>query len=146
MTTDAWTPLVGSDEGHADLSFSPDGRFVLYDVFQGGIYVQPFPGPGRRQLIDQGGIDPVWRGDGKEITFVGDNAVWSVAVNVSNGTSTFGPPQRLFEGVRRAPGAVAQSQGLAVSRDGSRFFIVQGVEQPETNVIHVMMPPATRSR
>lgn len=48
----------------------------------------------------------------------------------------------MFEGLRRAPAAVAQSQGLAVPRDGSRVFIVQSVEQPGTNVIHVMMPPA----
>ena len=142
-----WTPLVGSDEGQADLSFSPDGRFVLYTAFASqGIFVQPFPGPGRRQLIDQDGIDPVWRGDGKEIAFVKDNAVWIVAVNMSGDTPAFGPPQRLFEGVRRAPASVAQSQGLAVSRDGSRFFIVQGVDQPDTNMIHVKMPSATSSR
>ncbi|HEY6121859.1 MAG TPA: hypothetical protein VIV66_18015 [Pyrinomonadaceae bacterium] len=48
--------------------------------------------------------------------------------------------------MRPAPAAVYQSQGLAVSRDGSRFFIAQGVEQPDTNVIHVMMPPALRSQ
>ena len=138
----AWTPLVASDELHADLSFSPDGRFVLYDVFRGdGVYVQPFPGPGRRQLVDQKGIDAVWRGDGKEIVFTRDNAVWSVAVTTSGGSLVLGSPQRLFEGVRRAPGAVAQSQGLAVSRDGSRFFLVQGVEQPEADVIHVMTAP-----
>lgn len=140
--TGAWTPLVASDEQHADLSFSPDGRFVLYDVFPGpGIYVQPFPGPGRRQIIDEKGRDPVWRGDGKEIVFVRDNAVWSVAVTGSAGASTFGAPQRLFEGVRRAPGSVFQSQGLAVSHDGSRFFLVQGVEQPDADVIHVMTAP-----
>jgi len=97
-------------------------------------------------LSDERGIDPVWRGDGKEIAFVRDNAVWSVAVTGSAGAPTFGSPERLFEGVRRAPSAVGQSQGLAVSRDGSRFFLVQGVEQPDTNVIHVMTPPVQRPR
>ena len=42
-------------------------------------------------------------------------------------------------------GVGGMGEGLAVSRDSSRSFIVQGVEQPETNVIHVMIP-ATRSR
>jgi serine/threonine protein kinase/WD40 repeat protein len=144
LAAGVWTPLVGSDELLNDLSFSPDGRFVFYSG--PGIYVQPFPGPGRRQLIDERGIDPVWRGDGKEIVFVRDNAVWSVAVTGSAGTPTFGAPERLFEGVRRAPSAVGQSQGLAVSRDGSRFFLVQGLEQPDTNVIHVMTPTTQRPR
>jgi hypothetical protein len=31
----------------------------------------------------------------------------------------------MFDDVRPAPAAVYQSQGLAVSRDGSRFFIAQ---------------------
>ena len=146
-TPSSWTPLLGSDEQHADLSFSPDGHFILYDAFPAnGVYVQPFPGPGRRQLIGERGIDPVWRGDGKEIVFVRDNAVWSVKVTGSADSPAFGAPEKLFEGARRAPTAVGQSQGLAVSRDGSRFFIVQGVEQADTNVIHIMTPPASRSR
>lgn len=143
----AWTPLVGSDEQHPDLAFSPDGRFVIYDTFPSSvIYVQPFPGPGRRQLIDQSGIDPVWRGDGKEIVFIRDNAIWSVAVNVADGNPTFASPAKLFDGVRRAPGAIAQSQSLAISRDGSRIFIVQGVEQPDTNVVNIMTSLAPRVR
>ncbi len=83
--------------------------------------------------------DPVWRGDGKEIFFVRDEAVWSVKVTGSADSPAFSAPEKLFAGVRRAPTAVFQSQGLSVSRDGSRFFIVQGVEQPDTNVIHIMM-------
>jgi hypothetical protein len=140
----AWTPLADTDESQVDASFSPDGRFVLY-VSGRSIYVQPFPGPGRRQLIAQNGVDPVWRGDGKEIVFVEGGAVWSVAVS-SSGAPTMGIPQRLFGGVRPAPSTVAQSQSLAVSRDGSRFFLVQGVEQPEAHVIHVMTMGPQRRR
>jgi eukaryotic-like serine/threonine-protein kinase len=137
----SWTPLVGGDESDADLGFSPDGLFILYDTFpSSGIYVQPFPGPGKRQLISERGGDPVWRGDGKEIFFVRDEAVWSVKVTGAADSPAFSAPEKLFAGVRRAPTAVFQSQGLSVSHDGSRFFIVQGVEQPDTNVIHVMTP------
>jgi len=36
-----------------------------------------------------------------------------------------------------APASVAQSQSLAVSRDGSRFDVVQAVKQPVGDVIHL---------
>jgi len=141
----AWTAIADTDEGQVDASFSPDGRFVLY-VSDRSIYVQPFPGPGRRQLVAQAGIDPVWRGDGKEILFIQDAGVWSVAVSKGGDALTLGAPQRLFGGVRPAQSAVAQSQSLAVTHDGSRFFLVQGVEQPESNLIHVMTAPPWRER
>lgn len=126
----AWTPMADTDESQVDASFSSDVHFVL-SVSGTGIYAQPFPGPGRRQLIAEDGVDPVWRGDGKEIVFVRSGAVWSVAVSTSGGALMPGAPQRLLGGVQPAPSAVAQSQSLAVSRDGSRFFLVQGVQQPE---------------
>jgi hypothetical protein len=133
----AWTPLTDMEEQQVDVSFSPDGRFVLYQS-ENDVYVQPVATPGRRQLIAKDGRDPVWRGDGKEIAFIRlDDGVWSVAVSSSGGTPTFGVPTRLFGGIRRAANNVALSQSLAVSRDGSRFFVVQGVAQPEAGVIHV---------
>lgn len=123
-----------------DASFSPDGRYVLWDS-RTGVYVQPFPGPGRRERVAPNGVDPVWRGDGREIAFIHDGAVWSIAVLSSGGSATFGAPRKLFEGMRRAPAAVAQSQSLAISRDGTRFFLVQGVKQPGRSLIHVMTAP-----
>jgi hypothetical protein len=48
--------------------------------------------------------------------------------------------------VRRSKGgkkSSVSSQGLAVSRDGRRFFIIHVIDQSETNVIHVMMRPGT---
>ena len=136
-TPGAWTPLVEMEEQQVDASFSPDGRFVLY---QSGddVYVQPVSGPGRRQLIAKDGRDPVWRGDGKEIVFIRPNdGAYSVAVASTDGSPTFGTPTKLFGGIRRAANNVAMSQSLAVSRDGSRFFVVQGVEQPDAGVIHI---------
>jgi hypothetical protein len=134
----AWTAMSDTDENQGDASFSPDGRFVVYDA-GGRIYAQPFPSPSRRQLIAEGGRDPVWRRDGREILFATDDSVWSVAVGSGPGETTFAKPVRLFGGVRRAPTAVFLSRGLAVSRDGSQIFVAQGVEQPESQVIHVLI-------
>jgi hypothetical protein len=135
----AWTPLNENDQGSLDGSFSPDGRYTLY---QSGpaVYAQPFPGPGRPTRLTARGSDPVWRGDGREILFEAEHAIWSVAVSWSRGVPAFGEPQKMFEGLRWAPAAVAQSRGLGVSRDGSRIFVMRGVAQPAGDVIHVMTP------
>jgi hypothetical protein len=138
----AWTPLAQTDTVQADVSFSPDGRWILYDE-DTGVYVQPFPGPGTRRLVAPRGIDPVWRRDGREIVFVDGDAVFSVPVAGRGPAATFGAPVRLFGGVRRAYGAVQQSSGLAISGDGSKLFIAEGLEQPDANVIHVMISALT---
>ena len=38
--------------------FSPDGRWIVYNVVP-GIFVQPFPGPGLRRQLSSGGEYPV---------------------------------------------------------------------------------------
>jgi hypothetical protein len=59
----------------------------------------------------------------------------SIAVDGS-GTLSFGAPRKLFSGLRTGVSSTVTMQ-LAVSRDGSRIFYLQAVEQPESNVIHV---------
>ena len=134
-----WKTLTDTDDNQVDASLSPDGRYVLYDS-DTGVYVQPLSADGRRERIAAQGVDAVWRADGKEIAFVSGDALWTVSVTEARGTSTgltFGEPMKLFGGLRRAPASVAQSQSLAVSRDGSRFYVVQAVKQPAGDVIHL---------
>jgi hypothetical protein len=85
-----------------------------------------------------GGRDPVWRGDAREIVFERDGIVWSVSLTRSGTGVTPNEPRRLFGGLPIPPGTVAQNQRLAISRDGSRIHAVKGVEQPAHNVIHVL--------
>jgi hypothetical protein len=120
-------------------SFSPDGRWVMYRTGSndaGGLYVQPFPGPGSRRQIVPKSVRAVWRGDGKEILYVDGDSLMSVAVEGS-GDLTFRTPRKLFSGLRLPAGSVSNSVPLAVSSDGSRIFWLQALEQPESNVIHV---------
>lgn len=131
--------ITASNDSHMDASFSPDGRSIVYSITGSGIYVQPYPGPGRRIEIAANGEDPVWRGDGKEILYaVGLSAVMSVTVSGSSGSLSFGTPQKLFEGLRRPLSSVTGSRSLGVSNDGSRIFWAQGVEQPGEGMINVM--------
>ncbi|MGO9262569.1 MAG: hypothetical protein ACLQU1_40755 [Bryobacteraceae bacterium] len=123
--------------------FSPDGRWIVYSADSGsspdqGIYVQPYPGPGlRKQIASESGF-PVWRKDGKEIVIADNRGVWSVRVEAVGGGLHFSAPELLFSGLRSPVGYDASARPLAVSRDGSRIYFVQAVEQPDSNVINIL--------
>ena len=103
-----------------------------------GIYVQPFPGPGLRKQIATNGRYPIWRGDGKEIVYYDQDHIWSVRVESSGAELRAAAPDALFP-VSTPPGLQAGRKPLAVSRDGSRIFFPQPVEQPaDSQFIHVM--------
>jgi hypothetical protein len=78
----------------------------------------------------------VWRKDGKEILYGKGDDLMSIGVQW-NGTPSFSVPRKLFSGLRPPGAAHASSVSLAVSSDGSRIFWLQGIEQPDSNVIHV---------
>ena len=97
--------------------------------------MQQFPGPGLRKQLTSTGEYPTWRKDGKEIVYLDANRIWSLPVDTSSGEVRAGAPAPLF-----SVGPVSRVMDvspLAVSRDGSRFYFPQAVEQPDSDVIHV---------
>jgi serine/threonine-protein kinase len=54
--------------------FSPDGRWIAYASNESGrneVYVRPFPGPGgRRQVSNGGGFQPKWSRQRRELLYV----------------------------------------------------------------------------
>jgi len=137
-------PIVNTGVGAHGPGFSPDGRWIVYAVVGGaknvpGIYVQPFPGPGLPTQIAEVDGFPIWRRDGKEIVIADPQRVWSVRVEAAAAGLRFGVPELLFSGLRSPPGRNASERPLAVSRDGSRFYFPQAVQQPDSNIIHITM-------
>jgi len=76
-------PLRGFGEG-GPLTVSPDGRWIAYESAETGqleVYVQPYPGPGGKwQVSNGGGYRPRWSPDGKEIFFRSGDAMMASAV------------------------------------------------------------------
>ena len=111
-----------------DARFSPDGRWLAYDSEESGrneIYVAAFPGPGARwQISTDGGFQPRWRRDGKELFYLSsDLKVMSVEMESSGGALEPGIPKVLFE-----PHPLPTRFDAAP--DGQRFLMVSsGVEQ-----------------
>jgi Tol biopolymer transport system component len=112
--------------------FSPDGRWMAYISDESGryeIYVQPYPGPGGKwQISTEGGTEPAWNPNGRELFYRSGNKVMAVDIATQPGFVA-GTPRMLFEGrYRSAPFPIANYD---VSPDGQRFLMVKPSEQEQ---------------
>jgi len=122
-----------------DARISPDARWIAYTSDEGGrdeVFVQPFPsGGGKRQISTNGGSQPVWRSDGRELFYLGeDEAMMSVPINAASAFEA-GIPQMLFPA---RIGGLLGARHYTVSPDGQRFLVVTQLQQqavPPINVI-----------
>jgi Tol biopolymer transport system component len=98
-------PVVDLKFNSITARFSPDGRWIAYTSNESGkneVSVRPFdPGtrtPGQPMVLtSDGGRTPLWRGDGKEIFYIDQDAmVTAMEVNTSTGFKA-GTPKRLFK-------------------------------------------------
>jgi Tol biopolymer transport system component len=110
--------------------FSPDGRWLSYISGESGrfeIYVQPYPGPGGKwQISTEGGTEPVWNPNGRELFYRSGDKMMAVDVATKPSFSA-GKPRMLFQG-QYAP-TVGTAPNYDVSSDGQRFLMVQSSEQ-----------------
>jgi Tol biopolymer transport system component len=112
--------------------FSPDGRWLAYISDESGryeIYVQPYPGPGgKRQISAEGGTEPVWNPNGRELFYRSGEKMMSVEVTTQPSFAA-GKPRMLFEG--RYEPAPLTNPNYAVSPDGQRFLMLKPAEHAE---------------
>ena len=114
---------VSSSNGRARHGrFSPDSNYIAYTSDESGrpeVYVRATP-PGRQRekLSIDGGTNPTWRADGKEIYFV-SAAGMMMAVDVgTTGRFTAGVPRPLFRTAGRN-----MLPGYAPRADGQQFLV-----------------------
>jgi Tol biopolymer transport system component len=114
--------------------FSPDGRWVAYTSDETGrneVYVRSFPAAsGKFQISSNGGREPLWRGDGKEIYYLApDGKLMAVSVKLASDTLDRETPKILFEAHWRYGNTPAYSYD--VTHDGQRFLSLL-LAEPET--------------
>ena len=119
-------PVVSTLAYEGGAQFSPDGHWMAYASDESGqmqVYVRPFPGPDRRWPVStQGGTQPVWNRNGKEIFYRIGNKMMGVDVSGSVDL-TLSQPRQLFD-----QRYVFQNVSLAnydVSPDGQQFVMVK---------------------
>jgi serine/threonine-protein kinase len=120
---------------------SPDGRWIAYhsdESNQNEVYVRPFSGTGGKwQISNNGGCQPLWARDGKQLFYRWRNQIWVVDVRTEGGFS-FTNRRMLCEGPGYATSGVTRLYDLSL--DGQRFLMVKLEERkpaPATEMILV---------
>jgi hypothetical protein len=134
------TPFLNSKFSEESPDLSSDGRWIAYSSDESKrdeVYVRPFPGPGMKQQVSsEGGIQPLWAKDGKQLFFRWQDQVWVVDVRTDGGFAA-SKPRLLFERPGHAMGAPIR--GYDLSLDGKRFLMVKFEQTKPTPVTEMML-------
>jgi serine/threonine-protein kinase len=123
-------PLLAEAFEEVTPVLSPDGRWMAYASNESGryeVYVRPFPAvdQGRWQVSREGGSEPRWARNGRELFFrSGDNALMAAAVTPGN-TFVTGEVRSLFSVAGFLPGN--NHQYYAVAPDDRRFLFLRSL-------------------
>lgn len=104
------------------------------------MYVRSFAGAlsgsgARWQISTNGGNDPYWRGDGKELFYLSGNKLMAVEVNGDGESFHSGNPKELFE----TPVSGYGRNRYVVSADGKRFLVNVPVREREGDRFKVVL-------
>jgi serine/threonine protein kinase/Tol biopolymer transport system component len=125
-------PLVEGPETTRGGTVSPNGRWLAYQSDESGryeVYVQDFPGPGGKwQISRDGGREPRWAADGKELFFPNGDRLMVAAVETNAGFRA-GTPGVLFEGFLRPVTGAGDYRSYSVSPDARRFYMIKPSEK-----------------
>jgi Tol biopolymer transport system component len=138
-------PLMKTRLGFDEPQVSPDGRWLASISTESGrfeVYIEPFRRRGERVRVStNGGGQPKWRGDGKELFYLTLGGAL-MAVDVREGTK--GPevgipttliPAHVLRPVMMGP----NTDDYAVSADGRRFLVKKPATKDERQRIHVLL-------
>ena len=121
-----------SDEAHP--YFSPDGRWIAYDSNELGrtqIYVRAFPDKGARwQVTNEGGIEPVWSGNGRELFYhTEDNRIMVASYSVQS--DLFVPEKPRLWSEKRTINVGTAQPTYDLTPDGKRVAVLMPAEGRE---------------
>ena len=140
-------PFLHSEFNEAYGQLSPDNRWMAYTSDESGrreVYVRAFPSAEEpKRISNNGGDQPRWLGNGKELYFIGADAkVMAASIKIANGAKLSlepGPPQTLFAG-RPLSHYLANSYDYDVTADGKRFLLNGNVaDAASTHALNVIV-------
>jgi serine/threonine-protein kinase len=133
--------VVTSASSEKYAAFSPDTRWLAYVSDETGIeevYAQPFPGPGNRiQISNGGGDEPAWSRDGRELYYRRGDEMLAVPVRAGADDLAPGKPVALFSGafVR----SLTSDRSYDVGPDGAFWLVTEPVGEELPQEIQVVL-------
>jgi serine/threonine protein kinase/Tol biopolymer transport system component len=128
--------------------FSPDGKYIAYlsnESRRNEVFVQTVaPNGGRWQISTAGGIDPYWRGDGKELYYISETTLMAVDVQAKGEGLVTGLPHALF----KVPNIQNRRNRFVTALDGKRFLLTMPEPEDSANRINIVVnwPALLRTR
>jgi eukaryotic-like serine/threonine-protein kinase len=121
--------------------FSPDGRWVAYaadEESKGDVYIQAFPATGvRHRVSKQGGWQPAWRRDGREVYYLAtDGTLMAADVHAHDDGIDVGVPRPLFRPNTRS---TLLRNHYDVAPGGDRFLFNTPMQDEATAPITVVL-------
>jgi Tol biopolymer transport system component len=134
-----WNVRSGSRNAQWQSEFSSDGRWLAYMSEESGspeVFVEPFPATGARWHVStRGGGEPHWRGDGKELFYIGGDSTL-MAVDVSAPGWQNARPTPLF---RISVPDLAGHSDYDVAPDGQSFVVNVFLADPVVPPVDVVL-------
>jgi Tol biopolymer transport system component len=124
--------------------FSPDGRWIAYASNESGawqVYVRSFPtSSGQWQVSTNGGAQPQWRRDGRELFYVSaDRKLMAVDVTAHGPTFDVGVPRELFVMHISSISMPGPRNIYTATKDGQRFLVSSLVGDPSASPTTVVL-------
>jgi Tol biopolymer transport system component len=140
------TRFLASQGTETNAQISPDGKWVAYASDDSGnweIYVTSFPAAaGKWQVSRGGGTEPRWRGDGREIFYIGPSGMLTAVTANAETAFVTGTPVPLFPIRGRAPISSTDVFTYDVAKDGKRFLVNRYVKPEHVEPLSILLQAA----